>query len=132
MDKLEVTEIEIKSEDDYNLSGFALLVKESGLQYQIVGSSMFKSSFINKNGTLSKRFDSKVLKHNHSISHLRYENQIWIINEKTNRMSIDELKLINLKSRSDLISKIEADNLQNEFDMKLELDKNNVIDVKIY
>ena len=52
--------------------------------------------------------------------------------KKTNRMSIDELKLINLKSRSDLISKIEADNLQNEFDMKLELDKNNVIDVKIY
>ena len=60
MDKLEVTEIEIKSEDDYSLSGFALLVKESGLQYQIVGSSMFKSSFINKNCKLSKRFDSKV------------------------------------------------------------------------
>ena len=96
-------------------------------KYQIVGSSCFKPAFINKNGALSKQFRNTVFKHTHSVSHSRPEFQIIKFNENCIDMSFDELKLINLKSQRDLFSKIEALNLHNDFEMKMELNKERVI-----
>ena len=121
-----IIDLEQDSEDDSASNGFALLFSESGGKYQIVGSSMFKSAFINKNGSISKRLNNYVFRHTHSASHSRYQPEIFKFNEKCRNYSFDELKLINLKSRKDLVSKVEFQNLENEFGMKMELSKERV------
>ena len=72
-----IIDLEQNSEDDSASNGFALLFKESGVKYQIVGSSMFKSAFIKKRSIL-KRLNNYalgilILHHIHDIS-LKYLN----------------------------------------------------------
>ena len=53
-------EFEYEDDQEINLQGFNISIEYQQHEYQIVGSSYFRSIFVNKNGQISKRFKNNI------------------------------------------------------------------------
>ena len=97
-------EFEYEDDRDINLQEFIVSI-EYQHEYQVVGSSYFRSIFVNKNGQISERFKNNIFINRIINSNNNMRTTVNDLSRDTKALNIKQLNILNSHRKQSLFSK---------------------------